>query len=528
MKPPSGDRTALYTRISRDQEGKKLGVERQRQDLEAFASSSGLAVVGHYEDNDIGASTSSTKPRPEYERMLSDVRAGKLDVILAYTASRLTRRPDEREELIRLSQRFGIRLQFKNSPTVDLSTADGRKMARLLGAIDTGETEGIAERVSRAAKQRAANGQMHGGRPAFGYEAVRQVVDNRYRIVRLDHHPEHARWVREAARRLLAGESLYGIARDWEAKDRATANGAVWRPRTIKRIVTSPAVAGLREYDGQLIPAKDWKPILKRADWDRLRALLGDDMHQSRPFPTGQTAPKHALSGLMRCKLCGNRLASMPAGKAGPASFYCSSFAGQRRKDGQVITRGTGCGKIRIAMAPVEQWVFDQLLDYLQSPELEAAMAATPTEDLAQRQTELRASIEADSERLDAIDDEHTDGLLDDARWRRQVQRLTTRIEANRNALAEVEARDAAPVAPDADAVMRGWKRHGSGSRADNAWRRSTLGMFIEQVTISPHPSGAAVNLTRRRGESDNELADRRAVHLASVLEARVKVRWKA
>src|SRR5688572_6170081 len=91
---PAGRRAAIYARISADREGRELGVERQGDDCAELAHRRDWEVVDTYIDNDMGASTRSRKKsRPEYQRLLSDARTGRFQVIIAYTSSRLTRRP---------------------------------------------------------------------------------------------------------------------------------------------------------------------------------------------------------------------------------------------------------------------------------------------------------------------------------------------------------------------------------------------------------------------------------------------------
>jgi DNA invertase Pin-like site-specific DNA recombinase len=508
-------RAAIYTRISRDPEGERLGVDRQRADLDRHAAKLGLEVVQRFEDNDIGASTRSTKARPAYNAMLAAARDGQFDVILAYTSSRLTRRPRENEDLIELAERHKIEFKYKNSPSFDLNTADGRNIARILAANDAAESERIAERVKRASQQRAEQGGFHGGRPAFGFEAV---LDDTGKVKAWRHHPQHAAWLREAAKRLLAGESMYSLCADWNAKGRTTGNGAIWRSRAIKRMITSPAVAGYREYDGQLVKATQWKPILDEKTWQKLRALLGDDMHQPRPFPTGKTARKYALSGFVRCGKCGQVMSSMTATKAGPPSFYCNPAA------------TGGCGGTRIAMEPLELYIYERLIDYIDSDAFRAKLAANAggDEDDSHSEQELRDSIEQDRQRLHDLDDQHTDGDLDDARWRRQVQRLSERIQSHETELAELTRRAARSNTPDLRSVRRGWERRQENNKQNNAWKRDVLSMFIDKVMIQPYPDGMPVTLTRRRGESDESLAERRAELVATALRVRVKVSWRS
>src|SRR5262249_15826943 len=151
-------------------EGRELGVDRQEEDCRKLADRLGVRVVHIYKDNDISASTRSRKKRPNYQRLLSDARTGLVQVILAHTTSRLTRKPREPEDLIDLSVEHGTWFEYVRSPSFDLNTADGRRIARMLAANDAGEAEATAERVARAKLQKAQLGEWHGGVRPYGYE----------------------------------------------------------------------------------------------------------------------------------------------------------------------------------------------------------------------------------------------------------------------------------------------------------------------------------------------------------------------
>ena len=117
--------TAIYCRISHDKEGEALGVARQEEDCRALCERRGWTDVEVYVDNDRGASSRSRKARPEYARMLADVRAGRVGAVVAYSNSRLTRRPAEWLELIRMAE-SGLVIDTVASGQHDLTTADGR------------------------------------------------------------------------------------------------------------------------------------------------------------------------------------------------------------------------------------------------------------------------------------------------------------------------------------------------------------------------------------------------------------------
>jgi DNA invertase Pin-like site-specific DNA recombinase len=391
-----GRSAAAYTRISRDAEGLALGVERQRQDIEEYASRLGLQVVGRYEDNDIGASTRSTKPRPAYKQMLADAVAGRFDVIVAYTSSRLTRRPRENEDLIELAERHGVRFMYRNSPSFDLNTADGRNVARILAANDAAESERISERVARKAKERAKNGEWHGGWPPCGY-AFTYDNGSPPRVTGIEVDPVRAAILAEMAPRIVDGESLYALCKELNARvpfvptqpGPKAREGAMWRSRTLKRALVNPAVVGFREHDGDLYEGL-WPAILDRPTWDRVCDILNDPARTDPDRSWMQdTSRKRALSGLLACgatrtegpgkgSLCGATLISQPL--HGVPSMICSQQA------------TGGCGHLRINYEPVEHLVTRLLIARLDGPEMRNALA-TQNADTSAQEADLRREL---------------------------------------------------------------------------------------------------------------------------------------
>lgn len=138
---------AVYVRISDDSLGLGLGVARQETDCRALADRLGLQVIQVYSDNDLSASTG--RRRPQFEAMLRDCADGVVQVVVAYSTSRLTRRPAELERLVSLHESFGTTFATVASGSVDLATADGRLVARILASADAAEVERASERIRR-------------------------------------------------------------------------------------------------------------------------------------------------------------------------------------------------------------------------------------------------------------------------------------------------------------------------------------------------------------------------------------------
>src|SRR5664279_3804397 len=124
---------AIYARISSDPEGDMLGVTRQVQDCRALAQRRGWPVVDTYVDDDVSAYKG--KPRPQYRRMLDDMRAGVVDAVVVWHLDRLHRSPKELEEFFEVCEAAKVSALASVSGDTDLSTDDCRLVARIMGAV---------------------------------------------------------------------------------------------------------------------------------------------------------------------------------------------------------------------------------------------------------------------------------------------------------------------------------------------------------------------------------------------------------
>jgi len=253
---------AIYCRISDDREGAGLGVARQELDCRQRAAVLGWTVAGVYVDNDLSAY--SSKNRPEYQRLLADLRAGRADAIIAWHTDRLHRSPRELEEFIDVCEKHSVAVETVRAGPVDLSTPAGRAVARTLGAWARYESEHRAERSKRKALELAQAGKHSGGGTrAYGYEPDRLTIREDEAVV-----------VREGARRVLAGEPIRAITRDLNSRGVPTATGKQWTATTLKRLLVSGRISGQREH----------QPRARSDDTDNTEALPVDRDTALRPL----------------------------------------------------------------------------------------------------------------------------------------------------------------------------------------------------------------------------------------------------
>ncbi|MGP5608418.1 recombinase family protein [Arthrobacter rhombi] len=310
-----GEQAAIYVRISRDKAGQEAGVERQEADCRALAERYGYEVVAVYKDNDFGASKHSRKKRPQYRAMLDAAGNGQFGAILAYTNSRLTRRPAEWEELIRLTEsKHPVQVRTVNSGDANFTTADGRAIARTYAAWDAAEAERIAERVQRAKKEARAAGKWLGGPRPFGYKVDGFTIEER--------EAEAIRW---AARQVIEGRSLNSLARELAESGFTTSSAKkpqLMHQIALRRILIRPRNAGFADPAGTV--EAEWAPILTEDVWRTVRGILEDPSRRTQT----SSAVRWLGSHLYRCGVCGRVLRPASTGGVGRPRrtvYRCSS-----------------------------------------------------------------------------------------------------------------------------------------------------------------------------------------------------------
>lgn len=331
-------RAGVYCRISKDRVGAGLGVERQREDCQRFADKHGFDVVELYSDNDVSAY--SGKRRPAYEKMLNDIQAGKIDVVITWHADRLHRAPVELERYITVCDPRNVPTHVYQAGELDLSTASGRMTARITGAVARHESEHKSERVKRQKQQAMAKGLWLGGRRPFGFApdgytvrpTAEQLEPMYRRAAELHGHnmPSSDELIELARRytaeadaivtataRVLAGESMRSISVAWNKAELTTSTGGTWNVSRIRNVLLRPRNAGytgfVRKHGAkdpnmpQVFGEAKWQALITKDDWEALRAMAADRRYSTLP---GNRSRKLVGSFLYLCGECGGRMMS--------------------------------------------------------------------------------------------------------------------------------------------------------------------------------------------------------------------------
>lgn len=459
-------RAVIYARISNDREGLAYGVERQVSDCAELAGRLGHEVIAIHKDNDISASRASRKTRPGYTAMLEDLESRRADVLIAYSTSRITRRPRDLESLIDIVNDTNAEVIVVVGGALNLNDHAGRAVSRVFAAMDASEAEATAERVRRAALQRREQGRPHGGNAPTGYRYDKKdglVVD-----------PGPAAVVLSAFEFVAGGGSTTGAAR-------LLREGGIERtPANTSRLLRLPSVAGLMLVEGELRDA-EWPGIVPRALWDQVQ----DRLRYNKPISASRERV-HLLPGLARCGVCHRGLISKSGQAPRKCSLTCQSARG-------------GCGQVSIHCEVLDTYVRDWLLDFWDSGSIPAMRGMDERKIEAARQ-----DIVGVDAALRRAQDLRIDGDLTKAEFQEQRARLSTRRREAEQRLAHLVS-EGDPAA--AIEVIREWAE-------GVEERRAAIEVLLSAIYVAPGkkmepPYGRVVFELRSKAPSDNwELVD--------------------
>ena len=411
-------RASIYCRISRDREGARLGVATQEADCRELARKLGWNIVSVHTDNDLSAH--SGRRRPGYEALLREISSGEISGVLAWHTDRLHRSPVELEAYVTACETGGVMTHTVKAGAIDLSSASGLMVARILGATARHEVDHMIERQQRAKLRSAEAGKWKGGRRPYGYEADGKTV-----------REDEAEAVGEATTALLAGASIHGLVRQWNASGRRTTSGNKWATNSLRATMLRVRNAGLMEHRGEIIGQAEWPAIVPESQWRALVELLNSP---SRRTNVANTARRWLGSGLYRCE-CGSTLICSSSNK-GPA-YRCRD----------------GCGRLSRKQSDVDNFVSAVIVERLRRPDLADLLSRDDEGQLSRLEAE---SIELRS-RLDSLAAFFAQGVVDAQQLAQGSREINRRLDEVREETAALYHGTALAGVAEADDPGSAW-----------------------------------------------------------------------
>lgn len=433
----------LYARVSHTDTGSARSVTDQLAELRAWAAREGWTVIREYAEQG-SASRYATRERPEWGAVMQAVGRREADALLTWEASRATRDLADYAALRDACAAAGMSWGYSGT-LHDLTDRSARFRTGLEALLAEDEAAKTRERVVRGVRVAAERGMPH-GRALYGYRREYEGEGDARRVVAVVEDPARGPIVREAARRVLAGESLNAVARALNAAGAPTAAtdreeaGRVWTASKLRQMLRRPGYAGLRTYRGEVVGTAAWEPLIAREDWDELQGMF--ESSRAKHGPQDHRAA-YLLTGIARCGVCGSPLVRR-ATRSGTVRRKDGTVAPKRRYDTYACAAGidrTGGGfHVSMSREHLDDFVSRAVVARLAQPDVLEALTATEGSESEERAA-LRAEIAGYREHLEqarqyAAEHLRMDLLID------QEARLKPKLEAAERRLRELAGVD--------------------------------------------------------------------------------------
>lgn len=292
----------LYSRVSTDEQARHgVSLAAQQESMESFCRAQHWHVHDRYVDEGYSGKDLN---RPAMQRLIGDVKARRLDVLLVWKLDRLSRRQFDILHLIEnVLTPHGV--GFKSvTESFDTTTPWGKAAMSMMAVFAQLERETIVERTRLGLQKVVESGRWKGGRVTFGYDytPMRQGGDGVLRI-----NDEQAEVVRlifalytdkkigmDKIASYLNGEN------EFARKYPTPRGGRHWTGSTVRQILMNPVYTGRLSSNGELVSSKH-DAIIDTQIWEEAQV----ERQRRRTWRPGRV---YMLSGLLRCDVCGATL----------------------------------------------------------------------------------------------------------------------------------------------------------------------------------------------------------------------------
>jgi DNA invertase Pin-like site-specific DNA recombinase len=346
-------RCAIYTRKSSeeglDQEFNSL--DAQRDACEAYIASQKaegwVLVRDHYDD---GGISGATLERPALKRLLADIEAGLVDIVVVYKIDRLSRALMDFAKLVDVFDRKGVTF-VSVTQSFNTTTSMGRLTLNILLSFAQFEREVIGERIRDKFRASRSRGMWMGGHPPLGY----QVKDRKLLV-----NEAEAVTVRMIFERFVKIGSATILARELADEGVRTKRGRPVDRGYLYILLNNRTYIGDAVHKGTAFPGEH-QPIVTRDIWDKVHAIL----QVSPRIRAANTRGRNMVAPLKGLLFGPNGLALTPTyTRRGKRLYRYYVSTG-------VIKRGPeACTIRRVPAAEVETAVIDQVRALVQAPEI--------------------------------------------------------------------------------------------------------------------------------------------------------------
>jgi site-specific DNA recombinase len=359
-------RCAIYTRKSTEEglQQEFNSLDAQRESAEAFLRSQvnegWTCLPTRYDD---GGFTGGNMERPALQRLLTDIGAGQIDLVVCYKVDRLSRSLLDFAKMMASFEQHGVSF-VSVTQQFNTATSMGRLVLNVLLSFAQFEREIIAERTRDKVAATRRKGKWAGGTPLLGYD-----LDPRGG--RLLVNDEEAVRVQAIFALYLEHQALLPVVQElerrgwlskrWQTRKGRTRGGRPFTKTSLYRLLTNVAYAGKVRYKDEVHPGE--QPALLDADtFGRVQALL----RCHGPEIGAPTLHRFSslLKGLLRCVACDCAMTPAHSTRKGHQRYRYYTCVNAQKRGWQT------CPSQSIPAAQIEQLVLGQIRQMGCDPQL--------------------------------------------------------------------------------------------------------------------------------------------------------------
>jgi site-specific DNA recombinase len=349
----SPKRCAVYCRVSSDERLDQSfnSIDAQREAGHAFIRSQthegGIAVAGDYDD---GGFSGGNMERPALKRLLADIDAGRIDIVVVYKIDRLSRSLADFARMVEVFDRCGVSFSAVTQQ-INSATSMGRLMLNVLLSFAQFEREVTGERIRDKIAASKAKGMWMGGPLPLGYD-----VQNRLLIV----NEAEAAVVRRIFADFARDRSTTHMVRNYAAEGIRTKTGRTFCKQSIYKLLHNRVYLGEIVHKGRYYPGQH-PPILTNAQWQAAHDVLAQTAEERRASVATDGRGLPLLRGLI-FTTSGERLIPTRTTKKGQCYRYYTPA-----KDRHYGAGASDFGSL--PAEPIEALVVEQICEVLRAPE---------------------------------------------------------------------------------------------------------------------------------------------------------------
>ncbi|OUS73024.1 hypothetical protein B1748_23750 [Paenibacillus sp. MY03] len=270
---------ASYERVSSDEQAREgFSLEVQAEKNIKHINDQGWSLYDRYID---AGKSAKNLNRPDMKRLLSDIDAGNIKVVVVHKLDRLTRNVGDLHELLSVFERKEIKL-VSISENIDTSSAMGRMFVYMLGIFAQWYRENLSEEVIKGQRKRAESGLRNSSKRPYGYNVNKEDLS-------LYINEEEAVIVRRIFDQYTTGWGKIKISQELNNEGIPSMLGGLWYESVIGDMVINPSYIG----------ATHWK---EKSD-DESERIIVHDTHEAivtmEIWEEAQKVSKRRLEGYL-------------------------------------------------------------------------------------------------------------------------------------------------------------------------------------------------------------------------------------